>query len=104
LVGEQLLSESPMIGMKAPKIPKVIPRTFTQDDIHRMLALCPQNTYLGIRNRAIILLFMDTGIRLVEMAGIQLSDIDKNYELIKIFGKGAKEPIERFERRFSLWQ
>ena len=93
LVSEQLLSESPMASMKAPKIPKVIPRTFTLDDIHRMLALCPQSTYLGIRNRAIILLFMDTGIRLIEMAGIQLSDIDKNYELIKIFGKGAKERI-----------
>jgi site-specific recombinase XerD len=94
MVVEGILPEpSPMKGMEAPKIPKLIPRTFTHDDVYRMLALCPQNNYLGIRNRTILLIFMDTGIRLCEMTGIQLADIDKEYEMIRVYGKGAKERV-----------
>lgn len=58
---------SPMAGMEAPKLPKLIPRTFTRDDIYKMMSLFPQNTFLGIRNRTMLLIFMDTCIRLAEM-------------------------------------
>ena len=56
-----------------------------------MLALCPQDTFLGIRNRAILLMFMDTGVRLVEISTIQRTHINKEYDLILINGKGAKQ-------------
>ena len=58
-----------------------------------MLSLCDESRFLGIRNRAIILTFVDTGLRLSEMAGIQLKDIDFDRELIKVMGKGAKERV-----------
>ena len=88
-----LQAPSPMAGMEAPKLPKLIPRTFTRDDIYKMMSLFPHNTFLGIRNRTVLLIFMDTGIRLAEMASIQLADIDREFDLIKIFGKGAKERV-----------
>jgi len=49
-----------------------------------MLDTCEQDIlnhyrYLGIRNQAIISLFIDTGLRLSELAGIKLSDLDPNY-------------------------
>jgi len=95
LIAERILppDSSPMAGMKPPKMTIVIPQAPTHEDVYRMLALCPASTYLGIRNRVILLIFMDTGIRLAEMAGIQLKDINKDYDLIKVFGKGGKERI-----------
>ena len=93
LIVERILppDSSPMAGMKAPKMPVVIPAAPNHEDVYKMLALCPQDTFLGIRNRAILLMFMDTGVRLVEMSNIQRAHINKEYDLILINGKGAKQ-------------
>ena len=60
-----------------------------------MLDTCEQDIlnhyrYLGIRNQAIISLFIDTGLRLSELAGIKLSDLDPNLHQLRVMGKGAK--------------
>ena len=101
LIIEQILlpDSSPMAGMKPPKLDKVIPKAPSHEDVYKMMALCPQNTFLGIRNRAILLIFLDTGIRLAEMASIQLSDINKDYDLIRIMGKGSKERFVPLEKK-----
>ena len=64
-----------------------------QEHIRDMLLLCDESKFLGVRNRAIILAFVDTGLRLSELAGIQLKEIDFDRELIKVMGKGAKERV-----------
>jgi len=46
---------------------------------------------LSRRNRAIVLTFLDTGLRLSELAGIRLEDVDTSRVLIRVVGKGAKE-------------
>jgi integrase/recombinase XerC/integrase/recombinase XerD len=58
-----------------------------------MLLLYDENTFIGARNRAIILTLLDTGLRLSELANIQLNDIDFDREIIKVMGKGAKERV-----------
>jgi len=79
--------------MRSPRVPKRIIRPFSPDNIRDMLLLCDESKFLGIRNRAIILTFVDTGLRLSEMAGIQLKDIDFDRELIRVMGKGARERV-----------
>jgi len=46
--------------------------------------------YLGIRNKAIISLFVATGLRLSELANIRLSDLDPRLQQLQVMGKGAK--------------
>mgnify|MGYP000604040612 CR=1 FL=1 len=97
LVEEEILKESPMSRMHPPKVPKELIKPFKSQDIDDLLALC-QNNFLGIRNRAIILTFLDTGLRLSELASIQLADMDLDREIIKVMGKGAKERMVRTGR------
>jgi len=97
LVEEEILKESPMSRMHPPKVPKELIKPFKSQDIDDLLALC-QNNFLGIRNRAIILTFLDTGLRLSELASIQLADMDLDREIIKVMGKGAKERMVRIGR------
>jgi integrase/recombinase XerC/integrase/recombinase XerD len=52
--------------------------------------LCGSGSFLDLRNKAIILAFLDTGLRLSELANIQLSDMDFTRGTIKVMGKGAK--------------
>ena len=93
LVDEGVLSVSPMANMKAPRVPKVLIQPLSVDDIRSLLALCDKNTFLGVRNWAILLVFIETGLRLAELANIQIKDIDFNRGVIKVMGKGARERV-----------
>lgn len=95
LVGEHILSESPMENIGPPEIPTLIVKPFSYHDIDNLLILCSGNRFLDLRNRAIILIFLDTGLRNREMAGIQLTDVNFDRETIKVMGKGARERVVR---------
>lgn len=96
LVEEGVLEQTPMQNIKPPRVERKIIKPFSSRDIESLLVICSGNTFLKVRNTAIILLFLDTGLRLAELAGIQLKDMDFDNETIKIMGKGAKERIVRF--------
>lgn len=97
MVDEGILDQdqNPMSKIHPTRVPKKIIMPFKPEHIKDLLLLCPENTFLGRRNRAIILTFLDTGLRLGELAHIQLKDIDIDRETIKVMGKGAKERVVR---------
>jgi len=95
LVAEDVLKRSPLNNIKPPRIPKSKPQPFSKQDIENLLILCSGDKFLDVRNRAIILLFLDTGLRLSELANIQLKDVDFDRETIRVMGKGAKERVVR---------
>ncbi len=66
---------------------KVIIRTFSKEDIRKMLECYNGRTFLDVRNKAIIAMFFDTGIRLSELINLKEEDIKDDYILIKC-GKG----------------
>jgi len=80
-------------GIKPPHVPQVLIQPLSEDDIRRVLIAAQQHTGEGIRNYTVILLFLDTGIRLSELVNLKLSDIDFTAGQFKVFGKGAKERI-----------
>ena len=97
MVEEGILKENPMSRMHPPKFPRELIKPFKTQDILDLLTLC-DNSFLGFRNRAIILTFLDTGLRLSELASIQLDDMDLDNEVIKVMGKGAKQRLVRIGR------
>jgi len=92
LVVEDILPHNPMASMRSPKVPRIMIVPFTPENIATLLSYC-DGSFLGTRNRAIILTFYDTGLRLSEMADIQLADIDFDSGIIKVMGKGARERV-----------
>jgi len=103
LVQEGTLKASPMAKMRPPKVPRHIIQPFKPEHIARLLTVCDSDAktrsgFLGWRNRAIILTFLDTGLRLSELANIQLRDIDFDRETVKVMGKGSKERIVRISK------
>lgn len=95
MVEERILKQNPMATIRPPKVPKKIITPFTTEHIKRLLLLCDDRTLLGARDRAIILMFLDTGLRLSELAGIQIKEVDFDRETIKVMGKGARERVVR---------
>jgi site-specific recombinase XerD len=90
-IGEGIINDSPLKNIHTPSIGKSIVPVFNPDHVRAMLYLCPPNVWWGARDRAIILTFLHTGIRLSELCSLNLLDINFNNEDIKIIGKGDKE-------------
>lgn len=88
-IDEDLLNANPASRLVQPKAPDYLIPTFTTEHVEKMLATCDQSTTEGFRNYVILLVFLDTGMRLSELCGLQVSDIHERY--VKVFGKGRKE-------------
>ncbi|MDY6911885.1 MAG: tyrosine-type recombinase/integrase [Chloroflexota bacterium] len=93
---EGFITENPVAPIKTPKAAHKVIQALTDGEIRKLLAQCPQKTQLGCRDRAILLMFLDTGMRVSELANLQPGDIDMDTGSILITqGKGRKQRIVR---------
>ena len=76
-----------------PKKDKTLPKTATEEDLTRMLENINIETVQGLQNRAILEIFYGTGIRVSELVGLNLTDLDLRAGQINVKGKGNKERI-----------
>ena len=83
-VVEELLDESPFRRVKMPKLPKLEPKAFSDDEVSKILDACKT-----LRDRALVLLLLDTGIRIEEASKLLIGDVDKETVTVRS-GKGAK--------------
>jgi len=103
-LNEQYIEYSPMDTLKKPKAPKKIVKAVAPEDISHLLGILNGRDFNSIRNKAIFLLALDTGLRLSEIASIRLFDIRN--DTISIMGKGAKQRIVRFgaKAQKAVWR
>ncbi|SMC47417.1 integrase/recombinase XerC [Desulfocicer vacuolatum DSM 3385] len=91
LVMGQHLSFNPAEAIPYPKVPRKIPDFLTVDDIFKLLDSIKTDTLLGRRNAAIFETFYSTGIRVSEMQGLNVEDVDAERHFLKVTGKGNKQ-------------
>jgi site-specific recombinase XerC len=78
------------------RVPRILPSVPTDDDVRRLLEACP-NSFEGRRNRAIIALAADSGLRREELRRLRIGDLDLAARLIHIRdGKGRKDGVTFF--------
>lgn len=85
------ITENPTSRVKNMKQPKTKILTFSEDDIRKLLNHFSGNSFLSIRNRAILAMFFDTGMRLTEVITLKPQQIHDEY--ILVHGKGNKERL-----------
>lgn len=90
LLEEGEVDRSPMERMKPPHVPEQPVDTLTLDEVRAMLAVCAGKTFDDRRDAAIIRLFMDSGMRRSELAGLRLSDVDFEDQVALVLGKGRR--------------
>ncbi len=90
-VSEGVIAQSPMRNMCAPSLGKIVIPVFSPEHLKAILHLCPPNTWWGARDRAIVLTLLHTGMRLSELTGLKLRDLNFMNDTIKVRGKGDKE-------------
>jgi site-specific recombinase XerD len=93
--------ESPMIHMRPPSIPETPPPVLRPEELRSLLDTCKGTTFDERRDAALIWLFLDTGIRRAEAAGLQLADVDFDQDVIHVTGKGRRPRSAPFGRKAS---
>ena len=88
-----VISENPATSVITPKQDKPIPKYLTVDDMFRLLDSIKTDTLNGKRNRALLETMYSTGIRVSELVGLNIGDVDFSGKVIRVTGKGNVERI-----------
>ncbi len=99
LMRENVLEASPAEFLLTPKLPKKIPRYLSVDDMFRLLDSIAGESLLDLRNRAMFETMYSAGIRVAELAGINVEDMDLTGRTVRVRGKGGKERIVPIGRK-----
>ncbi len=93
LVKHGVISSNPADMIHSPKQDRNIPAYLTVDDMFRLLDSIQGDTLLSIRNRAVFEVMYSTGMRVSELSGMNVADVDMSRGIIRVRGKGNKERI-----------
>jgi integrase/recombinase XerC len=92
LMREGLARHNPAVDIRAPKAGKRLPHTLDVDQMGRLLAMKPAGPR-GVRDLALMELLYSSGLRLAELVGLDLGDLDLNDRTVRVTGKGSKTRI-----------
>lgn len=99
LVKKGMIEVNPAEGLLTPKREKTIPVYLTVDEIFRLLDSIESDALLAARNRAIFETLYSCGIRVSELTGLNVFDIDASAATVRVFGKGGKERVVPIGRK-----
>ena len=92
LIHKYQFNQNPTLGIKAPKSKKLLPQTLSVDQTIKLIDI-KDNSFLGLRDHAILELFYSSGLRLSELVDININNINFDDGTITVTGKGNKERI-----------
>jgi integrase/recombinase XerD len=101
LAREGATPDNPARGVIQPRVPRGLPRPVSIDDMTDLLNAPPLDTPVGLRDRAILELLYGAGLRVSELVGLDVDDLDLEEGAVRVLGKGGKErevPLGSFGR------
>lgn len=97
-VDEANMATDPTEGLSGPRLAQAIPKALSEGDVQRLLDAVTGDEPRARRDRAILELLYATGMRISELAGLRLGDLDLARNTAVVFGKGSKERMVPFGR------
>ncbi len=92
-VREGLSAEDPTAGVLRPRLPRLLPHPLSIDEAVAIVETPVASTSAGLRDRAILELLYGAGLRVSELTGLDVDDVDLEEGSVRVFGKGSKERI-----------
>ncbi|HET9804449.1 MAG TPA: site-specific tyrosine recombinase XerD [Candidatus Acidoferrum sp.] len=90
---QELIAEDPALNLESPKIRKSLPGYLRLEEVERLLQQPDANTPQGMRDRAMLEVLYSTGLRVSELTGLKVSDLDAKVGCVRCIGKGDKERV-----------
>ncbi len=93
LVKEKIIAQDPTALIDRPRLSKRLPRVLSFQEIERLLSTPDQSTHRGARDLAMIQLMYASGLRVSELVGLRVADLDTERGVVSAFGKGGKRRL-----------
>lgn len=93
LFTEGLIKNNPASIISSPKQDKKLPIFLTEEEVVRLIEAPPQDTLLGLRDRAILETLYSTGMRVSELVSLNVGAVEAIGDTVKVLGKGNKERL-----------
>jgi len=93
LLWQGMLKRNPAVGLRTPKLSRQLPKFLTIEQTERLLAAPDASQPLGARDRAIPETLYSCGLRVSELVGLNLADLDFERRIVTVRGKGRRERI-----------
>ncbi len=90
---QELIATDPSMNLESPKIRRTLPGYLRLEEVERLLTEPDAKTALGLRDRAMLEVLYSTGLRVSELIGLRVTDLDSKVGCIRCIGKGDKERI-----------
>lgn len=92
MLGQKLIDVNPLAAVAAPKLPKTMPEIISETELNTIL----QKVSKKILYKALVLMLLDSGVRLAELVGMKMDHLDITDHRVRVFGKGGKERFAYF--------
>jgi integrase/recombinase XerD len=87
------LRADPTLRVRAPKLPRRLPKNVSEAEVEALLAAPDVDTTLGLRDRAMLEMLYATGLRVSELVGLTLAQVSLDMGVVRVLGKGSKERL-----------
>jgi integrase/recombinase XerD len=92
-VEQGTVTKDPTLRVKAPKLPRRLPKSLSEAQVEALLAAPDVATALGVRDRAMLETLYATGLRVSELVGLKLAQVSLDMGVVRVLGKGSKERL-----------
>ncbi len=93
LVADDVVTADCTADVEVPRVPRGVPKALPETDVERLIDAVQGSGPKARRDRAVLELLYGTGMRVSELVGLSLADLDLDAALIRAFGKGSKERL-----------
>jgi integrase/recombinase XerD len=93
LAEEERIPSDAGADVEAPRVPAGLPKALSEPEVEALLAAVTGDEAVARRDRAILEVLYGTGLRISELVGLRLGDVDLESALLRAFGKGSKERV-----------
>ncbi|MEL7558331.1 site-specific tyrosine recombinase XerD [Stutzerimonas chloritidismutans] len=103
LLREGLIAVDPTLRVDLPQLGRPLPKTLSETDVESLLSAPDIGDPLGLRDRAMLEVLYATGLRVTELVGLRLEQINLRQGVLRTFGKGNKERLVPFGEEAMHW-
>jgi integrase/recombinase XerD len=97
------LRADPTLRVRAPKLPRRLPKNLSEAQVEALLAAPDPETTLGLRDRAMLETLYATGLRVSELVGLTLAQLSLDMGVVRVLGKGSKERLVPLGEESIVW-
>jgi len=97
------IADDPTLKIDAPKLPRALPKSLTEEDVEKLLAAPRTEETLGLRDKTMLETLYASGLRVSELVTLKVPQVSEDMGVVRVMGKGSKERLVPLGEEALAW-